>query len=261
MNAGTFEGDIDEIKFVKFFNSNKQSFASYIHSFNLVDNFWMIRVTTKQLSKLSNQKVFTRADAYLIETKQDLSNLVTENDGYLDETILSQNNVTFSFVPFSGVSVKMTSSSNYQILKTGPHSFCELFGSYELGAGASLFCMREEELPKNEELLVGWKTSTTSMCLFFKNITNGDSLFYLNQEVCKEIKNYSCKTIESMINNSKELQEKIFNGKDLYEEPYTAWYFYHGSNLEKLTIIPFSVTTGSGRSHGDYTIVLKPICR
>ena len=260
MNAGTFEGDIDEIKFVKLFNTNKQAFLDYTNSFNLVKSYWMVRVTSKQLSTLSNQKVFTRADAYLIISNQDLSALVLQNDGYLDESILEQNNISYSFVPYSGVSVKMTSSSNYQILKTGPHSFSELFGSYELGAGASLFCMREEELPKNEALLDGWKTSVSSMCAFFKEFINGDARFYLNQDICKAIKNYSCKAIESMIVNSKELQEKIFNGKGLYAEPYTAWYFYHGNNLAELTVIPFSVTTGSGRSHGDYTIVLKPIC-
>jgi hypothetical protein len=61
-----------------------------------------------------------------------------------------------------------------------------------------------------------------------------------------------------MIKENKNLQEKIFNGIGLYEEPYTAFYFYHGNEIEKLTTIPFSVTTGSGRSNGKYTIVLKP---
>ena len=64
--------------------------------------------------------------------------------------------------------------------------------------------------------------------------------------------------IKQLIENSPELQKKIFNGIGLYEEPYTAFYFYHGEDISKLTTIPFNVTTGSGRSKGDYTIVFKP---
>jgi hypothetical protein len=63
----------------------------------------------------------------------------------------------------------------------------------------------------------------------------------------------------NIISTSPELQQKIFNGITLYDEPYTAFYFYHGNDIKELTYIPFTVTTGSGRSRGDYTIVLKPI--
>lgn len=261
MSKGTHEGDIDEIKFVRLFNKNKNLFANYTSNFCTNNNYWMIRVTTKQLSKLSNQRVFTRADAYLAKFNDDITNFLTSNDYYLTEDLLNENNIKYEKIPYSGVSVKMTDSANFQILKVGPHSFSVLFNNYELGAGASLFCLRENELEKNRALLDGWKTSPQKMAMFFSELTNNDENFHLNQDICKKIKNFSCKQIENEINSSKDLQEKIFNGKDLYEEPYTAWYFYHGETIETLTTIPFSVTTGSGRSHGDYTIVLKPINR
>lgn len=259
MSRGTYEGDIDEIKFVKRFNKNKNLFTNYVSKFCDSDNYWMVRVTTKQLSKLSNQKVFTRADAYLAKFHTDINDILNSNDFYLTEDLLNSKGIEYEKIPFSGISIKMTDSTSFQILKVGPHSFYELFDNYELGAGASLFCLRENELIKNEALIEGWKSTIQSMASFFNNFTNGDINFHLNQEICKQIKNFSCKKIEEKINASKELQEKIFNGKDLYEEPYTAWFFYHGEKIEQLTIIPFSVTTGSGRSHGDYTIVLKPI--
>ena len=261
MSRGTHEGDIDEIKFVKRFNKDKDFFKDYLQKFGKTENIWMIRVTTKQLSTLSNQKVFTRADAYLAEFNLDITELLINNDYYLTEDLLCSNHVGYKKIPLSGVSVKMTDSDNFQILKVGPHSFSVLFQNYELGAGASLFCMRENELEKNEALIEGWKSTPQKMATYFYDFTNGDITFHLNQDTCKKIKTFSCKKIEDEINSSKELQEKIFNGKDLYEEPYTAWFFYHGEKIEKLTTIPFSVTTGSGRSHGDYTIVLKPINR
>lgn len=259
MSIGTHEGDIDEIRFVCYFNEHKDKFKKYLDTFHS-KNCWMIRVTTKQLSKLSNQKVFTRSDCYLGEFETDLQSLVSNNNYYLTEDFLKEKYITYKAIPFSGISVKMTTSHNYQILKVGPNSFYALFNNYELGAGASLFCLRENELCKNENLLKGWNTTEANMITFFKSnglrITEG---FINSQEQCKQIKNFSTKEIEKRILNSITLEEKIFNGKDLYEEPYTALFFYHGFDISKLVTIPFSVTTGSGRSHGDYTIVLKPI--
>ena len=118
--------------------------------------------------------------------------------------------------------------------------------------------MREDELKKNSELINGWKSSIHSMNNFFAEITNSDDNFHLNQSMCKQIKEYSNLKIKQMIEVSPELQQKIFNGVGLYEEPYTAFYFYHGDKIQTLQTIPFLVTTGSGRSRGDYTIVLKP---
>jgi len=259
VGRGTFEGDIEEIKFVKKFNSQKDSFKEYLSAFGNPKDLYMIRVTTKQLSKLSDQRVFTRADAYLIKSDSISLDFLIKNDYYLTEDLLYELGTHFEKIPMSGVSVKMTDSNSFQILKVGPHSFFMLFGNYELGAGASLFCLREEELPKNYDLIQGWKTSFENMALYFKDFTDLDDQFYLNQEVCKQIKTFSNTQIEKMINDSKELQKKIFNGYTLYEEPYTAWFFYHGDKIQHLTTIPFTVTTGSGRSHGDYTIVLKPI--
>jgi len=258
MYKGTHEGDVDEIKFVAKFNSDKQRFINYLSHFTKDKNLWMVRVTTKQMSQLSGKKVFTRSDCYLAEINTNIDNLLEQNDYYLSEDILNNNFVAYNKIPFSGISVKMTTSKSFQILKTGPNSFHTLFNSYELGAGASLFCMRENELDKNPSLISGWNSSIKRMAAYFQKFTHGDEKFYLNQDVCKEIKNYSCSEIKSLIDNSSELQAKVFNGVGLYEEPYTAFYFYHGNDISKLTTIPFTVTTGSGRSKGDYTIVLKP---
>lgn len=258
MYKGTHEGDIDEIKFVAHFNSNKELFSNYLARFKQYKNLWMVRVTTKQMSQLSGKKVFTRSDCYLASIDSDISSLLEENDYYLAESTLSQKAIQYTQVPYSGVSVKMTSSKSFQILKTGPNSFNTLFNSYELGAGASLFCMREVELKKNPDLIEGWKSTIDRMTTYFDMFTKGNKNFYLDQQICKEIKNYSCEQIKAKIQSSTELQEKIFNGVGLYEEPYTAFYFYHGEDISELTTIPFNVTTGSGRSRGDYTIVLKP---
>lgn len=258
MYKGTYDGDKDEIRFVAEFNSDKSRFNDYLSRFSAYQKLWMIRVTTKQFSQLSGRKVYTRSDCYLASISSDVTELLEENDYLLSEEILDKKRICYTKIPYSGVSVKMTTSSNFQILKTGPNSFNNLFGSYELGAGASLFCRREFELDKNPNLISGWNSTIERMTSYFQSFTNGKKDFYLDQNICKNIKNYSCAEIKRMIDENIDLQRKIFNGVSLYEEPYTAFYFYHGNGIEELTTIPFNVTTGSGRSHGDYTIVLKP---
>lgn len=265
MNRGTKYGDIAEADFVKEFNQNKSNFKNYLDSLNIanINNVFMVRVTTKQFSKLSNQKVMTRADAYLIQsTDIKIQTILNDNSYYLDEDLI--NNANYNIIPFSGVSIKMSDSTKFQILKLTPDSFNHLFGEFELGAGASIYCLKENELVKNDSVFKGWKTSKENVIQKYANVL--PVLKQLNMKVSlseqlniyKQLKNFSNKRISKIIDSSKQLQEIIFNGYHIYEEPYSASYFYKGNSIEKLDYIPFTITTGSGRSRGDFTIVLKP---
>ncbi len=89
---------------------------------------------------------------------------------------------------------------------------------------------------------------------FIKNLQD----LYTNKIICQKIKTLCIKQITDMIDNSVELQQKIFNGYPIYNEPYSAWYLFSDGKISELKYIPFVVTTGFGRSHGDFTIVLKP---
>lgn len=269
MNRGTHSGDLAEIEFVKRFNSNKtdSDFDFYIKDLDIkeIDNTYMVRVTTKQHSKLSNQTVMTRADSYLIDSKDALiKDLIIGNDYYLDEDILSESDIDYSFIDYSGVSVKMSDSSKFQILKLTPESFNTLFDEYELGAGASIYCLREEEIIKNESVFAGWKTSKENVINKYKSELpdlsklNNNIDIIEEMRIYKELKEFSNKKIAERINESKEIKEIVFNGYHIYEEPYSASYFYKGGKINKLNYIPFNVTTGSGRSNGIFTIVLKP---
>ena len=83
MNQGTYDGDLEEISFVASFNSNKSLYKDYLQNFHCYDNLWMSRVTTKQISQLSEKKVFTRSDCYLIKALDDIQKLLIENNYYL----------------------------------------------------------------------------------------------------------------------------------------------------------------------------------
>ncbi len=76
--------------------------------------------------------------------------------------------------------------------------------------------------------------------------------------MCKQLKKYAVDLIRENIDYSPELQRKIFNGIGVYQEPYSAYFFMQNNVIKALKYIEYVITTGSGRSHGDYTIVLKP---
>ena len=270
MNRGTFSGDIAEIEFVKLFNAEKESnkFKEYIEQFDSysINDIYMVRVTTKQYSKLSNQNVMTRADTYLMKSEDPkLKNILRENKNYLDEGILNDSNIKYAPIGYSGVSVKMSDSNKFQILKLTPDSFYKLFKEYELGAAASIYCQKEEELSKNDMVCAGWHTSKNEIinkyckdlpslnCLLNENLSKFDEIM-----IYKELKSFSNNRIAEIIDKDKHLQEIIFNGYHIYDEPYSASYFYKGETIKKLNYIPFWITTGSGRSKGNFTIVLKP---
>ena len=74
----------------------------------------------------------------------------------------------------------------------------------------------------------------------------------------KLIKKFSNEEIAKIINTEKRISDFIFFGIGNFEESFTAhWLFEHGE-FKANYVIPFTVTTGSGRSKGVYTLVLKP---
>ena len=259
---GTYEGNLDEISSVVFFNRdpNNVIFQSYVSSIGInPDEILLVRVTTKQFSKLSNQKVMTRADAYAIKvTDERLYNILEENEFYLDEDILAIYGAYYQFIACSGISIKMSDSSSYNLIKLTPNSFKTLFDSFELGAGASLFCQNEEELSKNLTLLNGWHTDIDKMQQYFDIFNITDRSIVSSTNLCKQIKQYAISVITSKIDSTTRIQQIIFNGMYIYEEPYIAYFFMQGNTIKVLKYVPYSITTGSGRSNGDYTIVLKP---
>jgi hypothetical protein len=259
-NKGSAEGNQEEISFVIHFNSNKSNYIHFLKNFSYKsDELWLTRVTTKQPSKLSNKLVYTRSDAYLIHSDDVRLRDISENHGfYIDEDIITDSEINFRKVPFSGISIKI-GNSRYQILKLQPNSFKILFSNYELGAGASLFSQNQEELYKNKQLLLGWSTTENEMNEFFSKVLKNRVDFLVDKNACEEVKRFSINEIQRIINSSETLRGKIFNGEGLYDEPYTAWYFSQNNELLKLDYLPFTVTTGSGRTKGQYSIVLKPI--
>lgn len=256
------EGTEEEIKFVKELNSNKENKIWSMFGIELDRNkLFGIHVTEHKMGKINESKIKPKADVYIAHGDIDQKYLKQKNF-YLTEADVEKFKLTR--IEFSGISIKRADSERYQILKMNPSTFKKIFGSLDLGAGAAIYCKRKEELNKNSSVLKGWQTNWENFEKFFKFIPGTEKLkdpdekTDLRLDIAKKIKEYSTKLIEKMIKENDKISKFVFQGIGNFEEPYTAHWFYEKGEMKKAGPIPYVVTTGSGRTHGDFTIVVKP---
>jgi len=256
INKGTKEGTREEEKFVQLLNEKKIFKFWEILGLN-PKNHYAVRVVFKQFGKINGEKILPKADVFIIEGN--IPDEFLKNNKYLltEKDIMGFN---FKKLDYTGISVKRPDSKKYQIVKMGPSTFKKIFGSNILAAGASVYCSSEEEFFKNKEVLKGWEIKETDFINFFNKKLNlkAKLLSDLTKDDLKKIKKFSNKKIEEIIKNKTDISDILFFGKGNFEEPYTATWLYEKGELKKNYQIPFTVTTGSGRSKGNYTIVLKP---
>jgi hypothetical protein len=221
-----------------------------------------IHVKEKKVSKFHDKKISPKADIFIAK-----GNVPRE---YLDENkyLITEKDfekLNLAVVKYSGISVKKYDSKSYTITKISPTPFKNIFGSYELGCGVSVFVKKESEINLNESILFsGWKTNIDSMINYFrpyvKNIENlkQDIDVSEKKEIYSNIKSEAIAIMTNLIDSNKSLNDFIFKGIGAFDEPFTAHYFYQNNNLSKDCYIPYSITTGSGRNKGIFTVVIKP---
>jgi hypothetical protein len=219
---------------------------------------YAIRVKYTKYGKLNQQKVWAKADAFIAKGMVPFEYLI-KKDFFLDEDDMDK----FNLIPIhkTGISIKQVHAHHYQIMKISPSTFKKLFGSNILPAGASLYYKKKKQLRYNKNILQGWGIKKEDFFRYYSHILHQEihSITDPNCQKClKKIKRYAKKEIKKQINQNQIIKEFLFFGKGNFEEPFTASYIYENGLFRKNSFIPFSITTGSGRSQGKYTLVLKP---
>ncbi len=256
-NMGTKEGTAQEIKFVKILNQKID--LSYWHTLKLDPNHhYAIRVISKKYGSLNESKILPKADAFIAQGHVDKEYLDSK-EGFLDEKDMQKFNL--QPINYSGISIKRADSKQYQIMKMSPSTFQKLFGSNILASGSSIYCNKEIEFIKNTKLLEAWGVREQEFREYFNQQININLISVTDatsKENLKRIKTFSNQEIAKIINTNKNISDFIFFGIGNFEEPFTAHSLFEQGEFKPNYIIPFTITTGSGRSKGVYTLVLKP---
>ena len=250
-------GKLQEINFVK--ELNKKESLKHWHTLGLEpQTHHAIRVKYTKFGKLQQKKVWAKADAFIAKGYVP-QNYLKEKDLFLNEDDMQK--FQLRIVEQSGISIKQVSSHSYQIVKISPSSFEKLFGSNILAAGASIYYKKRKTLLRNKSILKGWGITEEEFFDYYSGIINKQVASVVNpncQTCLKKIKRYAKKEIYKKIKKSPYISKFLFMGIDNFKEPFTAPWLYESGVFRKNSVMPFSVTTGSGRSRGAFSIVLKP---
>ncbi len=245
------QGNNEEIKFTKTLNQ-KGSLWNDLGYNN--QNHYAIHVISNKFGEINQSKIPPKADIFIAKGSIDDAYLQTQ-DYYLNENDVVKFNL--DSIDKSGISVKLA-KSNYTIIKISASTFLTIFGSNILGVGASIYSSKD--FHKNPSVLVGWGIEFEEFQSFFANLLKIDKseITLDNKKILGKIKTVSNETIKKQVLESREISDLVFKGIGNFEEPFTAHWIIENNEIKENYYVPFSVTTGSGRSKGIFTIVLKP---
>lgn len=257
-NKGTFDGDWEEYELVSKLNRDKrihnklwEVLCNKLDIHNL-EHVYAVRVSNMVYSKLSERMVLPKADVYLVRGVINHQTLLDHNY-WLDEESIDGLNI--SAIPYSGISCKRPNSKSYTYAKFTIKSFVSLFREALLGVGISLF-VSEKDIELNQQVLLAWEVLEEDVIDYYSNVINGIKKV-TDMETAKNIKKEAIKRITDIIKRNTDVSNAIFYGKGLFEEPYTANFLYVNGAITETYVPEFSITTGSGRHKGIYTVVIK----
>lgn len=223
-------------------------------------DIYAIRVSHQIHSAYLNQTIYPKSDIYLC--KADISEDTLEAMGYaLDEDTANEYEINIEPIKGSGISCKIPTSNNFTYAKISASNFTKIFGDSIIGAGASIF-VRGNDTKLNSKVLSGWNVTERQFIDFVNSVpelVNCYTLADLEEKDWASIKTRCNLAIEHVIRERKDIQDMIFLGKGLFEDPYYAPFIFSEGKLKSNSMpMNFTITTGSGRHKGNYTIIVKP---
>lgn len=258
LNKGTYAGDKEEFNISQTFNKNKKhKFWSIMNLKECNENLYVVKVSKKVKSRLSNKKVLPKADAYVVETKLSKDYLLQREYNLTEDNL---NTIDHNIIKNTGISVKRADSKKYTIAKFTLNTFENLLKDFDNVRILSLgVFLSVKDLDKNSAIIKGMNLSVDqieSILNDYKIIDNKLNLKDYDQ--IKSVKKSLTNIIRNIVDNNLDIKKAIFNGISLYEEPYPAHYIFKNGQLTNDLFTDYSISRGSGLSKGKYYIIFKP---
>lgn len=256
----SFFGDLEEFQLSHIMNKNKDNpmWKVLLPKVKDFSDYYIVKVSSNQYSSLSQKKVKTKSDAYVIKAKIEKDFLLSK-EYTLDEKDIQ--GYEYVIVADTGISIKMKQSKSFTYLKLTKNSFEQAFSmidDVDFWLTALLIYSSDSERYKNKKIINDLGNTVDEFYTKVMNkmgisISNVDSIAFWD-----DVRRNAQLKIKKVINNNKKLAESIFLGKHWFLAPYHADFIYESGKMRKNEIPEFTITTGSGRSKGKYTIEIKP---
>lgn len=266
-NLGTREGDREEYILSASMNRNKKHrFWKQLNIDTSKGNYYVVTVVGNKYSTNVKKKVRCKTDNFVICTERPISqDYLLENEYIIKETYLDnlQNN-NYEILPESGISVKRPNSKSFTITKLTRNSFIKAFDAYLKNVQFILWGLilyhSKKSVYGNDKLArdLGMEDYLEEFFAFFEVEYGiiGNSIF--DEIYLSKINSYCKKEVIEAIENNLELKDRLFTGKGFFEAPYYITYVLKYGELSKDVFMPYYIDNGSGRSRGNFTIIIKP---
>ena len=260
-NVNTFLGNKEEFDISRRFNKNKTSpiWNDLLEGIDDLSNIYMIKVSKKVLSHLSGKKVNPKADAFLVKTDFD-QNYLLEKEYSLDESDLSGKE--YDVIDNTGISVKIDGSTGYTIQKLTHDSFIKAFQDIveepEFLFFALLLYSNEQEKYKNNDMMKLLVIDENEVKEYYMDQL-GINVDMDDIRDLSSIRQWAQNALKEAIQNNIDVYKSLFTGSTWFDEPYVAHYIYLNKRIFMNELTDFTITTGSGRSKGKFSIEIKPL--
>lgn len=261
------EGLSEEKNLVIALNSSKSDKMWSVITLENPEKYFAVRVSTKKYSTIHKKNISCKSDIFI--AKGNVPEEEIKRKGFL---LQEKDAKEFNLEPQieSGISVKKPEAI-IQWQKIGIKGFEKIFGHTELGAGVSLYRQRginhdsvEYSLEQNSLIVEKWCGGWSSFEKFYSKI-NGIEVLKDKQvssdkrcEVAKKVVKFADDEMRRKIDSDNILQQKIFWGKDVFEEPFCAsWVYEKGILRSTKGYFPrYTITTGNSRTK-NFNIAIK----
>lgn len=264
-NLGTFEGDKEEFNLSKTMNKNKghRFWKILFEELNINENnenYYIVKVSGNKESKLTGKKVKCKTDNYIIKAVINKDNLLQWEYQITEEVL--ENIGKYKVIENSGISVKRTDSKKYTIVKLTYNTFKKAFSNYiddvDFIIVGLLIYSEKEKLCLNKKILKDLEVDEKKLVLFYKERFGIDGEGIVDIDLVININKIAKQIVREVIENNKMLKRNLFSGKDWFGQPYFVNFIFKNGKLTNDIYTEYTISNGSGRSKGIYTIILKP---
>lgn len=266
-NLGTREGEREEYLLSASMNKNKNHrFWKAMKIDTNSGNYYVVTVEGNKFSQNVNKFVRCKSDNFVIRTKVPIpKDDLLENEYIIKESYLNKlNRQSFDILPDSGISVKRPNSNHFTITKLTRNSFINAFERY-LEYPEFIFCglvlyHTKKSVSDNYKLIqrLGIEDRLDEFFSFFKSEYGIVANSIIDEMMISQI-NKKCKiAVVNAIENNQSLKLALFTGKGFFDAPYYINYVLKNGELSKDVFMPYYIDNGSGRSKGNFTIIIKP---